>query len=552
MFYYALTKDPGTGTVFRYESQWDAYKIYGCNCDPKYFGVDCSLRYCPNGDDPLTGTHQISSLNPLQFNEIQRVFCKADDGTFTLTFRGDTTERIPYNAKAFDLQTYIEALPTIGAGNVKVVMHGGQACVNYGTTWTVEFLQAFGSLPLMVPDTRKLRFANALSRAQLTVIKLVAGTKEDDACSNRGICDTNNGVCECSDFFDTSNGYDLPGTRGDCGYATQTIQFCPGTVSCSAHGQCKNNPTYRCQCSDGWTGADCSERLCPKGLTWFSYPESDNVAHISDYSECSNAGLCNRNTGVCECQLGFTGAACDRLTCPGATADSAGCSDHGQCLDMNSMAALATINGDLAHFTYGDTPNVPKTWDAFRLFGCLCDPQYTGYDCSLYTCPYGDDPDTMNQSDEQQIISCTDKDLVGAIVLTFRQQSTITLSPKATIVDVQSALEALTGVGKVNVDVYVAGHPDSLCTVAGNQFIVTFLTVHGNLPPIQFSVQRIDTFDVTQYMQGTKENIECSGRGICDHGTGQCGCFEGYGSSDGRGGAGTMGDCGFVEPITVY
>lgn len=262
MFYYAMTKDPGTGTVFGYEYQWDANKIYGCNCDPRYFGVDCSLRYCPSGDDPLTGTQQISTLNPLQFNEIQRVFCKADDGTFTLTFRGDTTERIPFNAKTFDLQTYIEALPTIGKGNVKIVMHGGQACVNYGTTWTVEFLQAFGSLPLMVPDTRKLKYANALDRAQLTVIKLVAGTKEDDPCSNRGICDTSSGVCECSDFFDTSNGYDLPGTRGDCGYATQTIQFCPGTVSCSAHGQCQNNPTYRCQCSNGWTGLYACSPIC--------------------------------------------------------------------------------------------------------------------------------------------------------------------------------------------------------------------------------------------------------------------------------------------------
>ena len=265
MYYFALNKDPGTGEVYSYDQRWDAHKIYGCNCDSKYYGPDCSLRHCPYGDDPLTGTNQISGTNPLQFNEIQRVTCKADDGTFTLTFRGKTTERIPFNSKAAALQAYIEALPTVGKGNVKIIMYGPQACIDYGTSWTVEFLQNFGSLPLMVPDARKLLYSNSLTLSELNVVKLVDGTKEELACSNRGICDTTSGVCTCSDFFDTSNGYNLAGTRGDCGFATQKIQFCPGAISCSAHGECMNNPTYKCRCFDGWTGADCSERLCPTG-----------------------------------------------------------------------------------------------------------------------------------------------------------------------------------------------------------------------------------------------------------------------------------------------
>jgi hypothetical protein len=50
-------------------------------------------------------------------------------------------------------------------GTIKIVMSGAQACVdNYdGTTWTVEFLQQFGSLPLLVPDARKLLYSNALN-----------------------------------------------------------------------------------------------------------------------------------------------------------------------------------------------------------------------------------------------------------------------------------------------------------------------------------------------------------------------------------------------------
>lgn len=250
MYYYARSKDPGSGTVYDYDKQWDANKIYGCSCDSKYHGIDCSLRYCPSGDDPLTGTKQISTTNPLQFNEIQRVTCKADGGTFTLAYKGVTTTRIAFDAKTAQVQAALEALPTIGKGNTKIVMNGdssmsGQACTVYGTSWTVEFLQNFASLPLMVPDKRKLIYSNSLTGTQLVVAKKVQGTKESEQCSNRGICDTASGVCSCSDFFDTSNGYNKPGTRGDCGYATQTIQFCPGSISCSAHGRCLNNPTYR-------------------------------------------------------------------------------------------------------------------------------------------------------------------------------------------------------------------------------------------------------------------------------------------------------------------
>eukprot|EP00597_Dinobryon_sp_UTEXLB2267_P003572 CAMPEP_0170078820 /NCGR_PEP_ID=MMETSP0019_2-20121128/15355_1 /TAXON_ID=98059 /ORGANISM="Dinobryon sp., Strain UTEXLB2267" /LENGTH=596 /DNA_ID=CAMNT_0010291967 /DNA_START=226 /DNA_END=2016 /DNA_ORIENTATION=- len=552
MHYFALSKDSGTGDVYKYESQWDAHKIYGCNCDSQYHGTDCSLRYCPKGDDPLTGTTEISATNPLQFNEIQVVTCRADGGTFTLTFRGKTTERIPFNAKTSELQSYIEALPTLGPGTTKIITSGGQACVDNkdGTTWTVEFLQDFGSLPLLVPDMRNLLYANALAGKLLTVAKQVDGTKENLDCSNRGICDTSNGVCSCSADFDTSNGYNAEGTRGDCGFATQSIQYCPGEITCSAHGACQNTPTYQCVCSDGWAGADCSERLCPSGLNWFTLPESDNVAHISTYSECSNAGVCDRSTGTCVCNTGFTGSSCNRLACPGESSLTEACGGHGQCLDMSSLAALSTVNGVLAGYSYGNIPNNPITWDATRVYGCLCDPQYTGYDCSLLTCPYGDDPDTLGQSDEQQIVSCTFVGGVDAqVVLKFREQLTASLSPLSTTAQVKAALESLSSITEVTVDIYKANGLDRLCTADGNQFLVTFLTEHGDLPDIQYVTQGITQFDTKEYIKGNKENIECSGRGLCDHTIGECACFTGFGSSDGKSGSGTKRDCGFLEPI---
>eukprot|EP01040_Poterioochromonas_malhamensis_P003664 gene3664-3914_t len=549
MYYYAQSKDPGTGIIYKYETPWDAYKIYGCSCDSNYHGVDCSLRFCPKGDDPLTGSVDISQTNPLQVNDVQQISCKANGGTFTLTFRGKTTLPIPYNSKAYDLQKLIEAVPTVGAGNTKLVMYGPQACTDYGTRWTIEFLQAFGPLPNLVPDKRKLTFGSSLSGSVLTVETIVVGTKEDSECSNRGICDSSNGVCDCSLNFDTSNGYNNPGTRGDCGYATELIQFCPGVISCSGHGECLGAPTYKCNCENGWTGADCSERLCPQDVAWFILPESDNVAHLTEYAECSNVGICDRTSGTCVCQSGFGGAACNRLVCPGYNTDNEGCNGHGKCLDMNTLASLATVNGDTANFTYGNTPNNPNTWDAYRIFGCLCDPQYTGYDCSLFTCPYGNDPLSINQVSDQQLLSCTDSDGQGSLVFTFRQETSYAISASASTSDVEKALESMTSTGEVHVEVYTDGNPNTLCTAASNQFLVTFLTVNGNLPLIGFQKQNVDAFGITKYVSGNKEDLMCSGRGICDHSTGSCNCFEGFGSSDGRRGPGSRRDCGYVEPF---
>jgi hypothetical protein len=553
MYYYAQTKDSGEGTVYTYENIWDAHKMYGCNCDDQYSGYACELRDCPLGDDPMTGNGADTAANPVQYNDQQQVTCKAGGGTFTLTFRGKTTVHIDYNAGANTITAALEALPTLGAGHVTVLMTGAQACTESGTastSFTVEFLQEFGSLPLLVPNDENLFNLNAISGdAYLTVSKQISGTKEMEACSGRGLCDTTTGYCTCNTNYATSNGYAESGTRGDCGYATATIAVCPGAISCSGHGECAESPTYACTCSDGWTGSDCSMRTCPTGLAWFQMPEADDKAHITTNVECSNMGTCDRDSGVCTCDVGFTGSACQTMTCPG---DTDLCNGHGECLDMTTLATLAKVNGEYAGYTYGATPNDPATWDGLRIFGCYCDDEYTGYDCSLMTCPYGDDPSTQEQLDERQIIACTDADLSGTISFTFREETTpTTISPSATVAEVKALIETLTTAGTVAVDIVDDTNADSLCTAAGNEFAVTFETEHGDLPLLLVTTQSVDSIVVSEDEAGTKEMIECSGRGLCDTGSGDCVCFTGFGSSDGKGGIGTKGDCGYIEPITA-
>lgn len=44
---------------------WDHDKIQACVCDGEFFGPDCSQRYCPKGDDPLTTCAELSAPNTI-------------------------------------------------------------------------------------------------------------------------------------------------------------------------------------------------------------------------------------------------------------------------------------------------------------------------------------------------------------------------------------------------------------------------------------------------------------------------------------------------------
>lgn len=53
-------------------------------------------------------------------NEIQRLVINASAGTFTVTFKGQTTSALAYDASASTIQTAIRALSTVGGSNVNV------------------------------------------------------------------------------------------------------------------------------------------------------------------------------------------------------------------------------------------------------------------------------------------------------------------------------------------------------------------------------------------------------------------------------------------------
>lgn len=194
----------------------------------------------------------------------------------------------------------------------------------------------------------------------------------------------------------------------------RTTLKCASLNDCNGHGLCHNN---KCQCFEGWGGAtydstslvtaiDCSLRTCPHSTSWADLPDRTGFAHRN--AECSSVGVCDRSTGICKCDNNYEGPACERMRCPNM------CSGHGRCLSMRKLASYSNAFPLNNNTRYRPTEaqlfqnQTSITWDADKIFGCLCDSSWSvglgsnetqeaewfGADCSLRHCPSGDDPRT--------------------------------------------------------------------------------------------------------------------------------------------------------------
>jgi hypothetical protein len=379
---------------------------------------------------------------------------------------------------------------------------------------------------------------------------------------------------------------------------------CPN--ACSGHGECLDKD--ECECFKNYMGADCSERVCPFGLSFVDTPRGDlnhngaidagvvpvmwsnrqqhedffpmdksgvwdavaDEAHF--YAECSGKGLCDRQLGVCECFDGYTGSSCQRTTCPND------CSGHGICRTVEEIAAAGEERG----LNYRKASSVGghnewtgvtagfeyRLWDADKNQACVCDPGYTGFDCALRECPRGDDPLTHRVEDcggygedgsasgcvdEVQVVTMTyngaARSTPVAYYAKFQDWSMKTWTTDDFEIDFSAdgaAAEVSFGNALVGIPNDVFMSVDVACTLTGAgpvtvECTLTFENNSGNIAPVMVyaagserqgngDVQDTKIVDPTtvEDVMGTKEEITCSGRGICNYETGLCECFKGY------------------------
>lgn len=107
-------------------------------------------------------------------NEVQTITVVATGGTFTVTFEGQTTTSIAFNAAASTVTSRLEALSNVGVGDVTVQRTGAGTSGN-PYIWTVTF-------------TKLLRKSN---RTQMTSSSSLTGTGNSiaHATTTQGYCD---------------------------------------------------------------------------------------------------------------------------------------------------------------------------------------------------------------------------------------------------------------------------------------------------------------------------------------------------------------------------
>jgi hypothetical protein len=343
--------------------------------------------------------------------------------------------------------------------------------------------------------------------------------------------------------------------------------------NCSGHGTCLTDDV--CKCYDNWgnglshDSGDCSDRICPFELAWVDTPDRNGKHH--KYAECAGRGICNRESGECQCFDGYEGKGCQRTNCPND------CSGHGTCEYIEDMSIPE------AWAVYTKTESSVKTfeynnWDEAKIRGCVCDATYGDIDCSKRMCPYANDVldvrddllvSTKYQvqqlnfqaSDMEEIASGAEASLQGkTFALTFRSKlnetfTTIPIVFKADdlpdfVNDIQLALLNLPNRVIDGITVAASNRDD----VDHNGLITVNVTFTGEGvqgPQNMILVEdyecgngctpKIDGLDLQtrygydgKYSNNTElqladyNSYECGRRGKCDYGSGLCQCFSGY------------------------
>lgn len=230
-----LGSTPTYGADVTLGATWDADKLQGCHCDGypewnststslgmsdrgSWLGPACATRACPTGINPYGVT---------AVNEVQRITCNAGSGSFTLSFRGQTTLPIDFDVTIDELKDALQDLVSIGL--VDVTFESGDtsdgAAVTRVCGWAsdeprmvlIRFVTELGDVPLLKIDSSRLFGPSpGTELATLFITEVIPGAGDVLECSGQGSCDETTGLCTCFDAWLSSNGAGAEGRRGDC------------------------------------------------------------------------------------------------------------------------------------------------------------------------------------------------------------------------------------------------------------------------------------------------------------------------------------------------
>jgi hypothetical protein len=101
-------------------------------------------------------------------NEVEEIKVNATGGTFKITFGSETTAAIAYNASAAEVQTALEALPSL-TGNITVT--GGPGGKGGGTPYVLTFVGALKETAITPVTTNRTELTGGAKLASVIVLK---------------------------------------------------------------------------------------------------------------------------------------------------------------------------------------------------------------------------------------------------------------------------------------------------------------------------------------------------------------------------------------------
>jgi len=253
--------------------------------------------------------------------------------------------------------------------------------------------------------------------------------------------------------------------------------------------------------------------------------------------ECSDQGLCDRATGLCECFPGYTGSACQRTQCPD------GCSGHGTCRSNRDFAydfavskSYQLLQTDLSTESFKENyiATYDNAWDSNHLYGCLCDRGYRGANCALIECPSSADPldDKCSRDESELVVEDFQVQKFAATGSLGWRQAYVDSTAKEQVPDLCNVAANIADKSKCDA---VTGPQGQKCKYTAPIKLSDTKTI-----PARCEQDGVWAFhapgDKNAHFYngkvyacfGAMSGQDCSGRGICDYSNGQCSCFSGY------------------------
>jgi len=387
---------------------WDADKIQGCLCDAGWMGFDCSFRTCPYGRDPT---------EKVQHREAEFILqCQADSGYFSILALGGYTPAIPFDADPGYLKYALESISQVGSVTVSMPRGPHGLPVVCGSSepvsTSIHFDSYLGDRPpiFVTPKAAATRmWPDGNTTLGLTDASPILRMASMHVLSCP-ICPN----CHGKAFFTYGNSVSagvnitLPG--GDA-LVTKAISALADLLA-AKWPDLQVNVTIQ-----GGQSSLCSSSVAVKTTIaiYSSYGMLPSLGVLGGHNvsltltsnagsgslyECSNQGVCNRRTGICDCltninkdgEVQYQAVSSDGKGNPG---------NRGDCGYLLKPLSSCYVAGQPVCGGRGFCSNTTNS--------CQCYDGWTGLTCELRECPKGyaifDEP--INSNSAHQMVECS-------------------------------------------------------------------------------------------------------------------------------------------------